>query len=39
MLNRFLRGAGHLGLLGAILMAGLIAVTQVQAGSTTLENA
>ena len=39
MLNRFLRGAGHLSLLGAILMAGLIAVTQVQAGSTTLENA
>ena len=39
MSNRFLRGAGHLSLLGAILMAGLIAVTQVQASSTKLENA
>ena len=39
MSNRFLRGAGRLSLLGAILMAGLIAVTQVQASSTKLENA
>ena len=39
MLNRFLRGAGRLSRLVAILMAGLIAATQVQAGSTTLENA
>jgi hypothetical protein len=39
MPNRFSQGANRLGWLGAILMAGLIAVTQVQAGSTTLENA
>lgn len=38
MLNRFLRGASRLSRLVAILMAGLIAATQVQAGSTTLEN-
>ena len=39
MSNRFFRGANRLSWSGAILMAGLIAVTQVQAGNTTLENA
>ncbi|TNF51499.1 MAG: hypothetical protein EP304_00515 [Deltaproteobacteria bacterium] len=39
MLNRFFRGAGRLSLLGAILMAGLIMASQVQAGNTTSEDA
>jgi len=38
MFNHFLRGAIRLGLLGSILLAGLIAATQVQASSTTVEN-
>ncbi len=39
MSNRFLRRVSRLIRLGAILMAVLIVATQVQAGSTTLENA
>lgn len=39
MCNQFLREASRLSLLVAILMAGLIAATLVQAGSTTLEDA
>lgn len=39
MSNRFFQGAGHLSLLGAILMLGLIAVTQAQAGNTISEDA
>ena len=38
MPNRFLRGANRLSWLGVILMAGLIAATQVQAGSTVLKS-
>jgi porin len=38
MLNRFFRGAGHLSLLGAILMAGLILTTTVQASNTTSQD-
>ncbi len=39
MSNRFLRRVSRLIRLGAILMASLIVATQVQAGSTTPENA
>ncbi len=39
MRNRFFRWVRRHGRPGAILMAGLIVATQVQAGSTTLENA
>jgi len=39
MFNRFFRDTIRLSLLGVILMAGLIAATLVQAGSTTQEDA